>query len=181
MFLLRGFDVEQEYKKHLKGQYPTQIVANTTVHPVFIYKRRTGKYDITGRARRKKCYTCGRKVEGEPIGIPLTVASVNGVLNFEVEGCYCTYNCAAMMTRFLQSNDPGRYQSSYSYLRMLHHMEHPSEQFIPSTVLPITVLKRFGGFLDANAFHRLCRTERQCRQVSDRIELKRVGVQYCIE
>lgn len=181
MFLLRGFDVIQEYKKYLKGQYPTTIAANTSINPVFIYKRQVGKCDITGRARRKKCYTCGRVVEGEPIGIPLTVSSMNGILHFEVEGCYCTYNCAAMMTRFLQSNDPSRYQSSYSYLRMLHHIERSDEQFTPATILPITVLKRFGGFLDANAFHRLSRTERQCRQISDRIELKRVGIQYCIE
>lgn len=181
MFLLRGFDVDQEYRKYLKGQHPTKCTPNTTVQPVFVYRKRGGRYEITGRARKRKCYTCGRRVDGDPIGIPLSMSAANDVLIFDVEGCYCTYHCAVMMLRFLQSNDPFRYQSSYSYLRTIHHLEQSTEKLYPSTLLPITTLKRFGGFLDADAYHRLCCTDRQCRQVSDRVELRRVGAQYCID
>ena len=102
-------------------------------------------------------------------------------MRFEVEGCYCTYHCAMMMTRFLAATEPDRYQSAQSYLRTLYHLEGGGKSLQPPTMLPITTLKRFGGFLDTETYHRLCQTEQRCHRVSERVQLERVGAQYYLD
>lgn len=182
MFLLQGFDVEREYQRYRHGHHPTTCTPNTLRRQsTFVYRRSKGRHDITGRARQRECYTCGRRVDGEPIGIPISLGFISDRMKFEVEGCYCTYHCAAMMTRFLQTTEPDRYRSSYSYLQTLHHLEQGGGPLQSSTMLPITTLKRFGGFLDTETYHRLCHTEQRCQQVGDRVRLERVGAQYYLD
>lgn len=180
MFLLEGINVNDIYAKYNKGQFPTKLTKNVDKpNPTFIYRKQIQKYVITGKMLKQNeqfvCYLCETKFDHIPYGIPIASRMIEKNIHIDVEGCYCSNECALCMLKFLITQDPSKYRSSSGWLRTIHFLEHPNSNGLKTA--PITLLKRFGGFLENHEFVSYIRN-RTYRLTNTRLKLEQVGEQY---
>lgn len=180
MFLLEGINVDDIYNSYNRGCFPEKLAKNIPKkNPTFVYKKTIQKYVITGRIIKSDdkfmCYLCNNKFEYAPYGIPISSKTVDNKIYMDVEGCYCSNECAFCMLKFLITQDPVKYKCSVGWLKTLHFLENPDSPALKTA--PITLLKRFGGFLDDSEFVDYLKNKTHRLQMT-KIDVRNVGDQY---
>lgn len=181
-FLLEGINVDLVYNNYTQGKFPIKLTKNVAKqNPTFIYKKQIQKYVITGRMLKHNdkfmCYLCGSEFNHTPCGIPIASHIKDDKINIDVEGCYCSNECAFSMLKFLITQDPVRYCVSTGWLKTLHFLEYPNSEGLKTA--PITLLKRFGGFLEPDDYTSFIR-HRTHRLTNSHLKFDATGEQYQI-